>query len=74
MDDLKGVDLVKIEENLDLQANSLSDKDSNQNNSDQDDTNPNKKKPRGSRYRGVSRNGNQWQVIILKSTEINLFN
>jgi len=23
------------------------------------------KKPRGSRYRGVSRNGNQWQVLIM---------
>ena len=25
----------------------------------------NKKKPRGSRYRGVSRNGNQWQVCYI---------
>lgn len=27
-----------------------------------DSDNTSKKKPRGSRYRGVSRNGNQWQV------------
>jgi hypothetical protein len=29
---------------------------------DQNGLLPNGKKPRGSRYRGVSRNGNQWQV------------
>jgi hypothetical protein len=37
----------------------------NQNNSYQDEKDNNEnnnKKPRGSRYRGVSRNGNQWQV------------
>ena len=58
---MKGEDLIKIEENLD---NSLSDT-NNQNNSlqgDKDNSVSNNKKPRGSRYRGVSRNGNQWQV------------
>jgi len=29
------------------------------------DINNNKKKSRGSRFRGVSRNGNQWQVLIM---------
>jgi DNA mismatch repair ATPase MutS len=29
---------------------------------------PNGKKPRGSRYRGVSRNGNQWQVRVFVYT------
>ena len=60
-EELKGEDLIKLEENLD---NSLSDS-NNQNNSgkDENDNNENNnKKPRGSRYRGVSRNGNQWQV------------
>lgn len=54
-----------MEENLD---NSLSET-NNQNNSMQGDKDnsgngntSNNKKPRGSRYRGVSRNGNQWQV------------
>jgi len=36
------------------------------NNSVDNPENSNKgKKPRGSRYRGVSRNGNQWQVLIM---------
>ncbi len=30
-----------------------------------DNSEGNNKKPRGSRYRGVSRNGNQWQVKII---------
>lgn len=62
---MKGEDLIKMEENLDQ---SLSEND-NQNNSNQGDGKDesgnnvsNNKKPRGSRYRGVSRNGNQWQV------------
>jgi hypothetical protein len=38
-------------------------------NNDNDSVNNsnNRKKPRGSRYRGVSRNGNQWQVLIMVS-------
>ena len=36
------------------------------NNIDSNDINSDKsKKPRGSKFRGVSRNGNQWQVIIM---------
>ena len=36
------------------------------NNLDSNDQNSEKsKKPRGSKYRGVSRNGNQWQVLIM---------
>jgi hypothetical protein len=31
-------------------------------NGSSDGSNKDRKKPRGSRYRGVSRNGNQWQV------------
>lgn len=35
---------------------------SNQGNNNDNSGGNSNKKPRGSRYRGVSRNGNQWQV------------
>jgi hypothetical protein len=51
-------EIIKIEENeIDLKED-VGNETANGNDSDSN----NKKKPRGSRYRGVSRNGNQWQV------------
>lgn len=52
-------EIIKSEEN-DIDLKEEAHNDSLMEN-DSDGTN--KKKPRGSRYRGVSRNGNQWQVI-----------
>ena len=43
------------------ELNDFNVKDQN-NSNDHSDTSNKGKKPRGSRYRGVSRNGNQWQV------------
>jgi hypothetical protein len=61
---IKEEDLIRTEENEeDINADANS---NYQNNSNEHAETSNKgKKPRGSRYRGVSRNGNQWQVLIM---------
>ena len=51
-------EIIKIEEN-DIE---LKEDVGNETVTGNDSDSTNKKKPRGSRYRGVSRNGNQWQV------------
>jgi hypothetical protein len=55
--------MIKIENNeieIKEEEEKLENESFIENDNDSDSTN--KKKPRGSRYRGVSRNGNQWQV------------
>lgn len=54
MEEKEEESLPEINVNNVLEENDLSDSNSNKG-----------KKPRGSRYRGVSRNGNQWQVCSL---------
>lgn len=62
-DQIKEDDLVKVDDDgedlVDFDMNNVNN--SGDNNSEHSAKG---KKPRGSRYRGVSRNGNQWQVKI----------
>lgn len=53
---------MKIDENYEYESSDVNNKPNQGNNKDNNITS--NKKPRGSRYRGVSRNGNQWQVKI----------
>lgn len=53
---------MKIDENYEYESSDVNNKPNQGNNKDNNVTS--NKKPRGSRYRGVSRNGNQWQVKI----------
>ena len=61
-DDLKGEDLNRLDENFDYSQSEMNYVNSNQGNNNDNSGGNSNKKPRGSRYRGVSRNGNQWQV------------
>jgi hypothetical protein len=59
---LKGEDLNNLEENFDYSHSEINCANSNPGNNNDISGGNSNKKPRGSRYRGVSRNGNQWQV------------
>jgi len=59
---LKGEDLNRLDENFDYSQSEMNYVNSNQGNNNDNSGGNSNKKPRGSRYRGVSRNGNQWQV------------
>ena len=62
--------MLKLEENFDY---SPSDANCNNNSGQEEKDNlggASNKKPRGSRYRGVSRNGNQWQVFYLFNKKV----
>jgi hypothetical protein len=60
-DKIKEEELIKAEENDDNLSEFNVNNVNNSNDHESEQSNKGKK-PRGSRYRGVSRNGNQWQV------------
>lgn len=59
---MKGEEFNKLDENFDYSQSDMNYMNSNQGNNNDNSGGHSNKKPRGSRYRGVSRNGNQWQV------------